>query len=246
VASAAELRDINGQPLCPENTDLDTCQPGPDRLVCLPAPATETPVPVTVEESSPEASEEPAFTPVPTDMPTLTPTPTATPTRTPAPAGAICGDGVCQTNAENSDVCPQDCHCADNGVCEVGEGANCLDCSSRAGTCGAVCSDSAQCGGGLSCASGVCWDACACGGQCGGASGGGTGGGTPVGCDPLITDWSAFTTQCLAMGCGWNPVNCTCIVKARSRACISNHAPRGEPAEEPVVRYSLPPEAPMP
>ncbi len=104
--------------------------------------------------------------------PTHTPTPTANNPGEPVTTGAVCGDGVCTTSAENSDLCPQDCPCADDGVCSVGEGANCRDCGSAAGACGAVCSDSSQCAGGLSCAGGVCWDACACGGDCGGTGGG--------------------------------------------------------------------------
>lgn len=92
---------------------------------------------------------------------------------------STCGDGVCAVESENSDLCPADCACVDDGVCNPGEGANCLDCGANAGSCGAACTDSAQCAGGLACAGSVCWDACTCGGDCattGGDTGGTTGG----------------------------------------------------------------------
>ncbi len=103
--------------------------------------------------------------PTPPDVPPDSPT-TEVPTVPPAP---VCGDGLCDVAAENSDICPQDCQCFDNGVCEPGEGLSCLDCGDMAGGCGAPCSNSSQCSGGLTCApEGVCWEPCACAGKCGG------------------------------------------------------------------------------
>ena len=81
-------------------------------------------------------------------------------------AGGQCGDGVCDPETENSDLCPQDCQCVDDGVCSPGEGESCRDCGETAGACGNPCTDSSQCQSGLACAGGVCWDACACGGDC--------------------------------------------------------------------------------
>lgn len=109
-------------------------------------------------------------------------------------SSGVCGNGRCDTATENSDICPADCSCRDNGTCEAGEGAGCRDCGSSAGSCGAPCSSSATCGGGLSCAGGVCWDACQCQGQCGGT--GGTGG------QPIPTSGPECGT-CGVGGCGW-------------------------------------------
>jgi hypothetical protein len=78
-----------------------------------------------------------------------------------------CGDGVCNPETENSDICRMDCRCVDDGECGPGEGSGCQDCGASAGGCGNVCTDSSQCKDGLSCAGGRCWDACECGGICG-------------------------------------------------------------------------------
>ncbi len=81
----------------------------------------------------------------------------------------VCGDGICDPICENTDLCPQDCQCVDDGVCSPGEGTNCRDCGTTAGGCGNPCSDSSQCAAGLSCSTdGVCWEPCACEGKCGG------------------------------------------------------------------------------
>lgn len=108
--------------------------------------------------------------------PTATPTPwTGSGPPPQGPPSGQCGDGVCDPAAENSDICPADCQCTDDGVCNPGEGANCRDCGASAGACGSACSDSGQCAAGLSCAGGICWDACTCGGDCA-STGGDTGG----------------------------------------------------------------------
>lgn len=200
LASAHEFRDVSGQPLCPQGSDLDTCKPGAGYLICLPPPLTATSIPASTEPPTSDAQSKSATkTPVPT--PTATPTPYIPP--------EVCGNQICNPDSENSDLCPQDCPCKDNGVCEAGEGANCLDCGANAGSCQAPCTESSQCANGLACASGICWDACTCGGQCGAGSGSSSGGG-PVGCDPKVTDWTAAITLCKAQGGTWNPANCTC------------------------------------
>lgn len=87
--------------------------------------------------------------------------------------GGGCGDGYCDTATENSDLCPEDCQCVDDGTCAPGEGAGCRDCGETAGGCGNPCTDDTQCAEGLSCV-GVCWHACTCGGDCGSEGGGDT------------------------------------------------------------------------
>lgn len=83
-------------------------------------------------------------------------------------APGFCGDGTCDTESENSDLCPEDCPCVDDGECAPGEGFNCLDCGEPADSCGAPCEDSDDCAGDLSCFSGACWEDCICEGDCGG------------------------------------------------------------------------------
>ena len=201
LTSAADFRDVSGQPLCPEGSDLETCKPGAGYLICLPPPPTEPPLPASTEPPTEDAnSKSVTKTPVPT--------PTATPTRPYVPE--VCGNQVCNPASENSDICPQDCQCKDNGTCEPGEGSNCLDCGANAGSCQAPCTDSSQCVSGLSCAAGICWDACTCGGVCGTGSGGSSTGGGPIGCDPKVTDWTAAITACKAVGGTWDPATCTC------------------------------------
>ncbi len=78
-----------------------------------------------------------------------------------------CGDGYCNTAVENTDLCPDDCVCVDDGQCSPSEGANCMDCGDPAGACGARCATSDTCPDPLSCFNGVCWEACLCGGNCG-------------------------------------------------------------------------------
>jgi hypothetical protein len=87
----------------------------------------------------------------------------------------ICGDGICNTMTENTDLCPDDCECVDDGECSPGEGFNCLDCGDVSRYCGQSCTSSEDCRGILSCFEGVCWETCACTGQCDqeGESGGG-------------------------------------------------------------------------
>jgi len=111
---------------------------------------------------------------------------------------SVCGDGICDPSKENSDIC-LDCQCVDNGTCEAGEGSNCHDCGSQAGTCGSLCSDSSQCADGLACAGGACWDACLCPPGCGKPpehkddKGNGTVcSGTPVSCG--CVDWNTYHT----------------------------------------------------
>jgi hypothetical protein len=95
---------------------------------------------------------------------------------------STCGDGYCDTLSENTDICPADCSCVDDGYCLPGEGTNCGDCQTLGGGCGAPCTSSEQCqvvdGVQLSCFDSVCWESCTCGGNCGG----GTEGGTTVTC----------------------------------------------------------------
>jgi hypothetical protein len=78
-----------------------------------------------------------------------------------------CGDGVCSTALENTDLCPEDCACVDNGECEPGEGAGCADCGALESACGVPCESADDCREGLSCFNGHCWDNCVCEGQCG-------------------------------------------------------------------------------
>jgi hypothetical protein len=78
-----------------------------------------------------------------------------------------CGDGFCNTTTENTDLCPEDCTCVDNGTCEPGEGFNCADCGNPAEACGSPCESSETCPSPLSCFNSVCWEACLCGGNCG-------------------------------------------------------------------------------
>jgi hypothetical protein len=85
-----------------------------------------------------------------------------------------CGDGYCSPD-ENTDLCPQDCHCHNDGVCGEGEGLNCPDCGEPRDACGISCATSDDCPSQLSCFNAVCWEACLCGGDCGG---GGNEGGT--------------------------------------------------------------------
>jgi hypothetical protein len=84
----------------------------------------------------------------------------------------VCGDGYCDTTLENTDLCPEDCPCLDNGVCEPGEGFACADCGEPRSTCGTPCESSDDCPDPLSCFNAVCWEACLCGGDCGGGGGG--------------------------------------------------------------------------
>jgi hypothetical protein len=79
-----------------------------------------------------------------------------------------CGDGYCDTATENTDLCPEDCPCVDDGVCAEGEGFVCLDCGDPTQACGAPCESSETCPSPLSCFNAVCWEACLCGGDCGG------------------------------------------------------------------------------
>lgn len=80
-----------------------------------------------------------------------------------------CGNGVCDTGCENSDLCGDDCSCEDNALCEPGEGCGCRDCicdgENEDDLCGVRC-PSGECSGGMSCV-GRCWDPCLCAGRCG-------------------------------------------------------------------------------
>jgi hypothetical protein len=88
-------------------------------------------------------------------------------------ASSVCGDGHCDTATENSDLCPQDCPCVDDGHCAPGEGFNCADCGDPTGACGVRCDSSDTCPDPLECFNAVCWDSCVCGGNCGGRGEGG-------------------------------------------------------------------------
>lgn len=77
---------------------------------------------------------------------------------------ATCGNGVCDPYCENSDLCAADCPCVDDGVCAQGESTACRDCGDPGGACGVAC-PTGQCGGGLTCLNGICWDAGLCGGD---------------------------------------------------------------------------------
>ncbi|MCC6905717.1 MAG: hypothetical protein IT326_07730 [Anaerolineae bacterium] len=115
-------------------------------------------------ETTPEATEEPQPAPSATPIaPTDTPTPVIIVVQ--RPPVDICGDGVCGL-LENSDFCPQDCGCRDDGVCSPEEGFNCSDClgpnEPPSTTCGSPCGPGAACGGGLTCTGGICWSAFVC------------------------------------------------------------------------------------
>lgn len=103
----------------------------------------------------------------PVDEPTATSTPIPVVPVT-LPEEETCGNGICG-DGENSDVCADDCYCKDNGICEASEGFGCRDCQGPeeevASLCGSPC-PTGECGGGLSCSDGICWDACTCGGDC--------------------------------------------------------------------------------
>ncbi len=81
---------------------------------------------------------------------------------------ATCGDEICDPT-ENNDLCPQDCHCTDNGVVEAAEGCGCKDVicdgESIADMCGVPAQDG-ECPEGLKEHGGICWDACECQGIC--------------------------------------------------------------------------------
>jgi hypothetical protein len=122
-------------------------------------------------------------------VPTDTPSPPQ-PQPQPQPPPPACGDDRCDPRTENSDLCPQDCQCVDDGVCNPGEGATCLDCGENAGACGAPCSDSGQCQADLACAGGVCWSDSLCG------PGGGTGGECPCSCRTVCPIGAACYQVC--------------------------------------------------
>lgn len=100
-----------------------------------------------------------------------------------------CGNGACDAECENSDLCLEDCPCADDGVCSPGEGFGCRDCigpgENSASACGSPCQDS--CEGELSCEDGVCWDPCTCGGSCGDDDD------CPVVCECVGLNWQQCT-----------------------------------------------------
>ncbi|MCC6904564.1 MAG: hypothetical protein IT326_01895 [Anaerolineae bacterium] len=141
---------------------------------------TEEPTQETGGEATPEAT--PETTSEPTQEPTTEATPEPTREITPEPTQeatqpplvnactsrtfSVCGDGCCNINLENSDICSADCGCKNDGVCGPGEGFGCADCvgpgEAPSSVCGAPCASSSQCAGGLSCAGGVCWDAFIC------------------------------------------------------------------------------------
>ena len=69
-----------------------------------------------------------------------------------------CGNNVCDPN-ENSDICPNDCQCQDNGQVDPGEGCGCKDVvcqdEGQASACGSAC-PTGVCGNGLTCDQGFC------------------------------------------------------------------------------------------
>ena len=79
-----------------------------------------------------------------------------------------CGNGICDTATENTDLCPEDCPCVNDGTCAEGEGFACLDCGDPTQACGSPCESSETCPSPLSCFNAVCWEACLCEGDCGG------------------------------------------------------------------------------
>lgn len=99
-------------------------------------------------------------------LPVVTPEVTEVVTEVPT----VCGDGICNTATENSDLCEADCPCIDDGVCGPGEGIGCRDCigpgEEAVSGCGSPC-PGGSCEGELTCSDGICWDACICGGDCG-------------------------------------------------------------------------------
>jgi hypothetical protein len=123
-----------------------------------------------------------------------------------------CGDGRCDPTCENSDLCPSDCGCVDNGVKDPGEGCNCRDvvCPGEdAGTyCGAPCGAGGACAAGFECTSGgICWSSSICnqpepppddgGGSC-----------TPAG--GSCYDSSQCPAGNVCNGSYWSPGTCVC------------------------------------
>jgi hypothetical protein len=113
-----------------------------------------------------------------------------------------CGDGTCNPTCENSDLCPADCGCVDNGVKDPGEGCNCRDvvCEGEdPGTvCGGPCGAGGTCAAGLECTSaGICWSNTIC--QPGGDPGGGETVEEQPNCVQVCVQWSfvAFPATCL-------------------------------------------------
>lgn len=78
-----------------------------------------------------------------------------------------CGDGWCDVETENTDLCPEDCPCVDDDECSPGEGFSCADCGEAESDCGAPCEESEDCIEGLACFRGICWDDCICENRCG-------------------------------------------------------------------------------
>jgi hypothetical protein len=73
-----------------------------------------------------------------------------------------CGDGTCSAPSENSDLCPADCACVDDGVCRPGEGSTCRDCIGGELACGVACPEGV-CPAGLACSpQGFCWNDTLC------------------------------------------------------------------------------------
>ncbi len=81
-----------------------------------------------------------------------------------------CGDGICDTDSENNDLCPEDCQCIDNGVEDPGEGCGCKDviCEGEAirSACGTPVGADGECPGNLVDSGGICWSRCECQGIC--------------------------------------------------------------------------------
>lgn len=143
-------------------------------------------------------------------------------------AEMACGDGVCDTSRENNDLCPEDCHCNDNGIVDPGEGCGCKDmiCEDEtvASACGTFVGENGECPGDLVDFGGVCWDRCTCQGICSEADEGGAVGdpcATYLTCDlvwhnhPVSGgDSLAELNRLLAGGCilgwGWNPTQYVC------------------------------------
>jgi hypothetical protein len=107
-------------------------------------------------------------------------------------AGA-CGDGTCDVATENTDLCPADCVCVNDGACSPGEGTGCADCGDLVAACGTPCNTSDECREELSCFNAVCWDACICEGNCGGQESGGGTCGSPC---TSVSDCGSDTCVC--------------------------------------------------
>lgn len=161
-------------------------------------------------------------------------------------AEPTCGDGVCDFTSENNDLCPEDCHCTDNGVEDPGEGCGCKDviCEGEAlsSACGTPVGANGECPGILVDSGGVCWDRCECQGICGEDDGGTAGlalacpdysgggliitsvpGSNPNPCSGGFVDDYTGTWVCYGTGAGmWASLCCSGMVDGGLTGALGN------------------------